>query len=139
MILRITPRHDLSPAEVDSIEENIYRHNSVAVECDDARGIGFTIDDEEGRIVAAASGYTWVGTAELKQMWVDENHRGLGYGRALLDAFTAECRRRDVRRIWVTSHDFQAPQMYEKAGFARMAEFDGWPEGHVNVILCKTL
>ena len=29
--------------------------------------------------------------------------------------------------------------MYEKAGFKRMAEFEGWPEGHVNVIICKTL
>jgi hypothetical protein len=28
--------------------------------------------------------------------------------------------------------------MYEKAGFKRMAEFEGWPEGHSNVILCKT-
>jgi hypothetical protein len=29
--------------------------------------------------------------------------------------------------------------MYEKAGFKRMAEFEGWPEGHVNAVLCKTL
>ena len=29
--------------------------------------------------------------------------------------------------------------MYEKAGFKRIAEFEGWPEGYVNVILCKTL
>jgi hypothetical protein len=29
--------------------------------------------------------------------------------------------------------------MYEKAGFKRMAEFKGWPEGHSNVILCRTL
>ena len=29
--------------------------------------------------------------------------------------------------------------MYEKVGFKRMAEFEGWPEGHVNVVLCKTL
>jgi hypothetical protein len=29
--------------------------------------------------------------------------------------------------------------MYEKAGLKRMAEFEGWPEGHVNVVLCKTL
>jgi hypothetical protein len=39
----------------------------------------------------------------------------------------------------VASYDFQAPEMYEKAGFERVAEFEGWPEGHVNVILCKTL
>jgi ribosomal protein S18 acetylase RimI-like enzyme len=45
----------------------------------------------------------------------------------------------EVRQIWVASYDFQAPGMYEKAGFKRMAEFEGWPEGHVNMVLCKTL
>jgi hypothetical protein len=39
----------------------------------------------------------------------------------------------------VASYDFQAPTMYEKAGFKRVTEFEGWPEGHVNVVLCKTL
>jgi ribosomal protein S18 acetylase RimI-like enzyme len=57
----------------------------------------------------------------------------------LLNAFVAEARSRGVRQIWVASYDFQAPGMYEKAGFKRMAEFEGWPEGHVNVVLCKTL
>ena len=32
-----------------------------------------------------------------------------------------------VRRIWVTSHDFQAPGMYEKEGFKRMAELKDGP------------
>ena len=44
-----------------------------------------------------------------------------------------------VRRIFVASYDFQAPWLYEKAGFEQIAAFEGWPEGHVNVILCKTL
>jgi ribosomal protein S18 acetylase RimI-like enzyme len=72
-------------------------------------------------------------------MWVDEAYRGRGYARALLNAFVAEASSRGVRRIWVASYDFQAPRMYEKAGFKRMAEFEGWPEGHINVVLCKTL
>jgi ribosomal protein S18 acetylase RimI-like enzyme len=72
-------------------------------------------------------------------MWVDEAHRGRGYARALLDTFVREAAQRGVRRIWLASYDFQAPGMYEKAGFTRMAEFEGWPEGHTNVILCKTL
>jgi hypothetical protein len=55
------------------------------------------------------------------------------------DAFVAEARNRGARRIWVASYDFQAPGMYEKAGFKRMAEFEEWPEGHINVILCKIL
>jgi hypothetical protein len=63
----------------------------------------------------------------------------LHHARALINAFVEEACSRGVRRIWVASYDFQAPGMNEKAGFKRVAEFEGWPEGHVNVLLCKTL
>jgi ribosomal protein S18 acetylase RimI-like enzyme len=105
----------------------------------DGQGLGFVIRDELGRIIGVAAGYTWAGTSELKQMWIDESYRGRGYARALLNAFVAHAGSRGVRRIWVASYDFQAPGMYEKAGFKRMAEFREWPEGHINVVLCKTL
>jgi N-acetylglutamate synthase-like GNAT family acetyltransferase len=137
--VRVEPRHDLSPDEIDSIEDRLYDHNSRATGRRDAKGIGFVILNEAGQMIGAAAGYTWSGTSELKQMWIDEEHRGRGYGRALLKAFVDEASRRGVRRIWVQSHDFQAPGMYEKAGFQRMVELEGWPDGHVNVILCKTI
>ena len=44
--------------------------------------------------------YTWAGIPEIKQMWVDEAYRGLGYGRALLDAMIAKAQMRGVSRIW---------------------------------------
>ena len=139
MTVDIRPEHDLSPAQIDAIEDRLYDHNRGATGRDDGRGLGFVIRDDAGRMIGVAAGYTWAGTSELKQMWVDEAHRGRGHARALLDAFVAEARRRGVRRIWLSSYDFQAPELYEKAGFERMAEFAGWPEGHVNIVLCKTL
>ena len=139
MTLRIERRHDLSPNEIDAIEDRIYDHNSTATGRDDAAGLGFVIHNEAGQMIGVAAGYTWSGASELKQMWIDEAYRGRGYARALLDAFIAEAGSRGVRRIWVASYDFQAPEMYEKAGFRRVAEFEGWPEGHINVILCKSL
>jgi ribosomal protein S18 acetylase RimI-like enzyme len=90
-------------------------------------------------MIGVAPGYSWSDISELKQLWIDEAYRGRGYARALLNAFVAGACSRGVRRIWVASYDFQAPEMYEKAGFRRMAEFIGWPEGHINVILCKTI
>jgi N-acetylglutamate synthase-like GNAT family acetyltransferase len=135
----IQPRHDLSPDEIDAIEENLYDHNRQAVGRSDGEGLGFVIQDEAGRTIGVAAGYTWAGVSELKQMWIDEAHRGRGYARDLLNAFVTEAASRGVRRIWVASYDFQAPEMYEKAGFKRMAEFEGWPEGHTNFIFCKTL
>jgi ribosomal protein S18 acetylase RimI-like enzyme len=139
MALRIERRHDLSPSEIDAIEDRIYDHNCRATGRDDAEGLGFVIHNEAGQMIGVAAGYTWSGASELKQMWIDEAYRGRGCARALLDAFIAEACSRGVRRIWVASYDFQAPGMYEKAGFRRVAEFEGWPEGHINVILCKSL
>ena len=133
------PRHDLTPMETDAIEDDLYAHNSVAVGRDDGEGMGFVIRDDSGRTVGITNGYTWAGVSEIRHMWVDAACRGRGYGRALLDAMVAEATRRGVLRIWVASYDFQAPGLYERAGFVRRAEFEGWPEGHVNVILCKTL
>jgi N-acetylglutamate synthase-like GNAT family acetyltransferase len=137
--MRPEPCHDLSPAEVAAIEDRIYAFNAQATGHDDAAGLGFVIRDANGEIVAATTGYTWAEIAEIRQMWVDEGYRGSGIGRALLAAMIAEARARHVKRIWVSSHDFQAPAMYEKAGFVRMAELTGWPADRVNVFLCKTL
>jgi hypothetical protein len=94
----------------------------------DGQSLGFVIRDELGQMIGVAAGYTWAGISELRQMWVDEAYRGQGYGRALLNAFVEEeSGIRGVLRIWVSSYDFQAPEMYEEAGFKRMAEFEGWP------------
>ncbi|TGS35565.1 N-acetyltransferase, partial [bacterium M00.F.Ca.ET.180.01.1.1] len=106
---------------------------------DDDRGLVFALRDESGRAVGVAAGYSWAGIAELKLMWVEESHRRRGHAKALLDAFVAEAAARGARRIWVSTHDFQAPGLYENAGFERMAEFAGWPEGHSSIILCKTM
>jgi ribosomal protein S18 acetylase RimI-like enzyme len=139
MTLRLEARHDLTPNEVDAIEGRLYEDNRDATGRHDGQGLGFVIRDDAGQMIGAAAGYTWAGTSELKQMWVDKAYRRRGYARALLDAFVEEARSRGVRHVWVASFDFQAPGMYEKAGFRRVAEFEGWPEGHVNVVLCKTL
>src|SRR5262249_60628184 len=58
--------------------------------------------------IGVAAGYSWAGTSELKQMWIDETYRGRGYARELLNAFVAEAANRGFRRIWVASYDFQS-------------------------------
>ena len=139
MTALVEPRHDLSPSEIDAIERSLYDFNRRAIGRNDGRGLGFVIRDAAGRMIGVAAGYSWAGTSELKQMWVDEAYRGRGYARELLNAFVAEAASRGVRRIWVASYDFQAPGLYEKVGFKRVAELAGWPEGRSNVVLCKTL
>lgn len=133
------PRHDLPPHEIGALEERLYEFNRAITGRGDGEGLAFVLRDETGRMIGAAAGYSWAGISELRQMWVEELLRGRGFGRALLEAFIAEAARRGVKRIWVASYDFQAPGLYERLGFMRMAEFEGRPDGHTNVILCKTI
>jgi GNAT superfamily N-acetyltransferase len=93
MTLQIESRHNLSPEEIDAIEDRLYDHNSYATGRDDGQGLGFVIRNEVGQMIGVASGYTWSGTCELKQMWIDKAYRGRGYARALLNALS---RRRAV-------------------------------------------
>ncbi|TPO10942.1 GNAT family N-acetyltransferase [Mesorhizobium sp. B1-1-5] len=136
---RLQAEHDLAAAELGAIEKRLDNDNRRLTGRGDDRALVFALRDEQGRAVGAAAGYSWAGIAELTLMWVDEAYRGLGHGRKLLDAFVAEAAARGSLRIWVSTHEFQAPGLYEKAGFERMAEFTGWPEGHSNIILCKTI
>src|SRR5262245_65605559 len=94
MTLQIEPRHDLSPNEIDAIEDRLYDSNSYATGRHDGQGLGFVIRNEVGQMIGAAAGYTRSGISDLKQMWIDEAYRERGYARRQLDAIIAEERRR---------------------------------------------
>ncbi len=133
------PRHDLSAGQLAWLEDQLYAFNAAATGRDDAQPIAFTIDGDDGSMIAAATGHYWAGTAELKLLWVADDQRNRGLGKALLDAFVDAARHLGAQRLWVSSHGFQAPAFYERAGFERMATFDNWPQGHANIVLCKVL
>jgi len=139
MTVRIQAAHDLSPVELSLLEDRLNSHNRSVTSRHDDRGLVFVIRDDQGHPIGVAAGYSWASTSELKLMWIDEAYRGRGYARQLLRAFVEEAANRGVRKIWVSSHDFQAPALYEHAGFERVAELADWPEGHSNIILCKSM
>lgn len=135
----ILPHHHISVTEIDRLEDRLYDHNRRATGQDDGKGLAFVAMDEDGIQIAAIAGYTWAGMAEIKQLWVDEKHRGYGLGRALLEAAIAEALARGCQSIWALSYTFQAPGLYEKCGFDRVAELPDWPPGHAHIVLCYQL
>jgi len=135
----IRPRHERRAQEIDAIEDRLYEFNRRAVGRDDGMGLGFTALDDAGGEIGALAGYSWAGVAEIKQLWVAEDRRGGGLGRALVEAAVAEAEMRGCAVIWVMSYDFQAPDFYELCGFDRVAELADWPPGHRQVILRRRL
>jgi GNAT superfamily N-acetyltransferase len=136
---QIVAKHDISITDIDYLENRLYDHNRVAVGRDDGLTLAFVALDSDGVQVGAIAGYSWASMAGIRQLWVTETHRGQGLGRALLEAFITEAIKRRCLLVWVASYDFQAPGLYERCGFERVAELADWPPGHVNVILRRYL
>ena len=134
--MHIEEKHDPSADEVAAIERRVYDHNCHATGFSDGKDLGFVARDKDDNIIGAAFGYSWGGISELKQLWVAEPSRGRGLGSALLDKFINEARKRGARRIWSASYDFQAPALYERAGFTRVFDLKDWPIGHTNSVFC---
>ena len=132
-------RTDPTPAEIDFLEERLYEFNSRATGIFDAVGLAIFGRDDSGKVVAGLCGHTWGGCCEIRQVWVDEQHRGQGVGRRLLEAAETEARRRGCFQIILATHSFQAPGFYHKLGFEIVDRLLDYPRGHQHLRLRKVL
>jgi ribosomal protein S18 acetylase RimI-like enzyme len=138
MDLAIRPRHDLTPDEVDALEDRLYTFNIEATGHAGGQGLGFVVE-QDGEIVAAIAGYTWGGICEVKQLWVRADLRGRGLGSELLQRAVAEAEARGCAQVLLSTYDFQAPAFYARHGFEQIAEIPDKPLGHTEFILRRRL
>jgi GNAT superfamily N-acetyltransferase len=92
-------------------------------------------------LVGGACGHTvdvwrWL-TVDL--MWVDDDVRGHGLGRALLGRLEDEARLRGCDWSKLNTWDFQAPDFYRRCGYVEYGREVDYPPGHTNFLLRKDL
>ena len=85
MPLKAVELHDESRCqEIDAfLADRIYEFNVQATGYADGRLLAATIQDDAGDIMAGINGHTWGGCCEITHVWVHEQYRGQGLGRAL--------------------------------------------------------
>lgn len=119
-------------AELDS-------HNFAAVGRDDLREYTVRVDDD-GELLAGASGWTWGTCAGLGMVWVAHRARGSGWGGRLLAAAEDVARERGCSQLLVSSFTFQAPEFYRRHGYTEFARSPDIPvEGEADVHFVKML
>jgi ribosomal protein S18 acetylase RimI-like enzyme len=130
----IRARHDLTPGEIDGLEQRLYEFNVARTGDADGAALAF-FAEAGGELIGAVAGYTWGGFCELRQVWVDEAHRGRGLGRELMQAALAEAEARGCAQVFLTTFDFQAPDFYRGLGFEEAARIPDKPRGHTELIM----
>ena len=93
---------------------------------------------ENGRVIAAARGATNMGLVEIRGVWVDENQRRQGLGRAVMQAIEAEARHRGCARATLDTYSWQARGFYERLGYTEFGRLD-YPNGTHRIYMVKDL
>jgi GNAT superfamily N-acetyltransferase len=80
-------------------------------------------------VIAGVHGATWGGCCELVSLWVGEQMRGRGLGRALLTAAEDRARARGCHQVVLFTHGFQTPDLYTSSGYDLVGQVEDYPAG----------
>jgi ribosomal protein S18 acetylase RimI-like enzyme len=128
-----------SDGDVHFLEDRINEYNFETTGIRDGRVASFFLRDESAAIVAGLYGWTWGGCCEVRYLWVREDYRKRGYGKALMLAAEREAAARGCTQLVLDTHDFQALRFYQSLGFEIVGTHADYPRGHQKHYLKKRL
>ena len=115
------PRFACMASAVDpaqAVDEGLGHYNAQAAPLHEVQPMVLVEHDQDGRVIAGATGRMWVDCAELQQLWVDEAQRSRGLGRRILQAFERQAAASGARQVFLETFSFQAPEFYARCGYA---------------------
>ena len=100
----------------------------------------FTVElrDADGAIRGGAGCRNNLGVIEVSVLWLDEDLRGTGWGRRVMDTVIAEGRRLGAAKILLDTYDFQARSFYEALGFHVFGTME-YPTGNRRYYLTRDI
>jgi GNAT superfamily N-acetyltransferase len=123
-------------AEVFSGLRSYNRQHAVAP---DFRPLTLAARSAAGELVGGLAGDTGWSWLHVDLLWISEQHRGMGIGRALLRKAESEALTRGCLHAYLDTFDYQARPFYEREGYLVFGVQEDYPPGHERYFLRKTL
>lgn len=137
--LSVAVEDDAPDADVSFVGDQLDAYNQACVGDPGFARLKIFLRDEQREIRGALLGAFYFGWFYVSVLWIDERHRGGGWGEALLRAAEAEAAARGSRGVWLDTFSFQAPGFYRKLGYEEFARLENFPEGHARLSFLKHL
>lgn len=137
--VRLSSEPNATREQVAGISERINTWNMEVTGDRAFHPVNIFLRDDDGLIRGGVTGGVWGTWLHIEGLWVDEALRGRGLGHELLLAAEAEGRAAGAHHAFLETHTFQAPGLYERLGYVRIAELEDYPPGESQLILRKAL
>jgi ribosomal protein S18 acetylase RimI-like enzyme len=128
-----------SAEDVQFLEDRINEFNVEETGIDDGQLLAIFLRNEQGEIMAGLFGWSWGGCCEIRYLWVHRSWRNQGYGRKLLLAAEQEALARGCGQVVLDTHNFQAPEFYQKLGYEIIGRHEDYPRQYRKYYLRKEL
>lgn len=114
------------------LQSKLARFNDMNSTLQDPRAQPLHIEvvDENGKFIGGVSAITYWGWVVIELFYINEQWRGQGIGKTLLERTEAEAKKRGCERAHTSTYDFQALEFYRKMGYAVIGHMDDYPDGH---------
>jgi GNAT superfamily N-acetyltransferase len=142
--MRSTLMHQIVEGEdsasvVEDLESRLKSFNEHHAGPADTQPLVLSVRDNDGNLIAGLTGEFFWNALYVAVVWVDEPHRGLGYGASLLKRAERVARERACEVVYLSTFGFQAPGFYLKQGYKVIGELHGVPHGSTRQWFCKLL
>ncbi|WP_417347032.1 GNAT family N-acetyltransferase [Ferrimonas sp.] len=130
-----------SPTEelVESLRSRIRALNRANWPEVERKPLAVALHDEQGELLAGASGSSFGHWLHLDWLWVDEALRGEGWGKQILEEFERQGKQRGCRWCFLDTLEFQARPFYEQHGYQAVWEQQQYPLTGCRAYMTKTL
>ena len=132
--------NDLTPDEQRVVTEGFARHSTERSAPDfNKRRVSWVAVDSNQRVVGALTAdllWDWI---YIDELWVDEESRGTGLGKKLMQQAEEYAVSNNLRGLWLWTQSWQAADFYTQLGYEEFARFEDFPKGHSRIGFRKQL
>ena len=137
MSYRVTS--DGNEQDIHELYEMLKEYNLSNREKSENVPIGIFLEDENKKKLAGVTGETFGNWLCIHYFFVNENMRGQGIGRSILEAAEGEAKKRGCKYAFVDTFSFQAPDFYIKLGYKEVFTLEEYPYTGKRHYYTKTL
>ncbi|MGC4044163.1 MAG: GNAT family N-acetyltransferase [Armatimonas sp.] len=105
----------------------------------DESEIAILLHDDDSTLQGGLVGTVLWGWLYIRWLWVEESHRGMGWGQELLRRAEEEVHQRGCRGVYIDTFSPRAMALYERCGYTLWGVLDDFPPGHSRRFLKKEI
>jgi ribosomal protein S18 acetylase RimI-like enzyme len=137
--LRLDFQEHPRPEDLRLVLDGLYAYNREMTGDAGPRTVAAFLRDEEGRVVGGVQGDLWGRAMHITALWVDQNHRGRGYGSKLIRTLENYASEHGHPLVYLETTSFQALPFYESLAYQIFGELPEISKGHTLYFLKKQL